>query len=60
MRGEDRPPRGLAYRRADCLSDSDEYAGGTLSAVEFARCVLARNRQHLKDLATFQDAISPH
>jgi uncharacterized protein YecT (DUF1311 family) len=43
----------LSYRRATCNSRSDEYAGGTLAVVIFARCEAAINKVHLADLKAF-------
>jgi uncharacterized protein YecT (DUF1311 family) len=43
----------LAYRRADCLSVSDVFEGGSQAPVTFARCAATRNVQRIKDLRTF-------
>lgn len=43
----------LAYRRADCLSRSDRFEGGSEAPVVFARCVASLNGQRIKDLRTF-------
>jgi uncharacterized protein YecT (DUF1311 family) len=47
----------LNYRRADCLSASDAFQGGTLSGVVFADCFVARNKQRAKDLKTFEHSL---
>ncbi len=44
----------LAYRRADCLSVSDQYAHGTLAGVVAADCTAARSRRRLDDLRVFE------
>jgi uncharacterized protein YecT (DUF1311 family) len=41
----------LRYRQQNCEADSSKFAGGTLAGVEFAGCVIARNKTHLLDLA---------
>jgi len=41
----------LRYRRLSCDADSSKFAGGTLAGVEFAGCVIARNKTHAQDLA---------
>ena len=46
----------LRYRHSDCLSNSDVYQGGTLAGVVFARCVVARNEQRIKNLTTFKNS----
>ena len=46
----------LNYRHSDCLSRSDVYQGGTLAGVVFADCVVARNKQRIKDLTTFENS----
>lgn len=43
----------LGYRRADCLSRSDTFEGGSEAPVAFARCVASLNGQRIKDLRTF-------
>jgi uncharacterized protein YecT (DUF1311 family) len=40
----------LNYRKADCLSVSDQFQGGTEAAVVDAQCVASRNGQRIKDL----------
>lgn len=40
----------LAYRRADCLSMSEQFEGGTLAAVLDARCTAAQSAQRLREL----------
>jgi uncharacterized protein YecT (DUF1311 family) len=44
----------LAYRRADCASVSDKYAGGTLAGVLDADCTADRSEQRLKDVRAQQ------
>jgi uncharacterized protein YecT (DUF1311 family) len=41
----------LVYRDARCRSVSDVYRGGTAEPVLYADCVVARNRDHLRELA---------
>jgi uncharacterized protein YecT (DUF1311 family) len=43
----------LGYRRADCLSMSDLFEGGTEGGALDAQCVASRNTQRLKDLRSF-------
>jgi uncharacterized protein YecT (DUF1311 family) len=50
----------LAYRRADCLSVSDVFEGGTQAPVLYAQCEAARNAHRLKDLRTFKRDLTPH
>jgi uncharacterized protein YecT (DUF1311 family) len=40
----------LAYRRADCMSMSDRYEGGTLAGLVASSCTADRSAQRLKDL----------
>lgn len=49
----------LAYRRADCLSVSDIFEGGTQAAVLDAQCSVGRNEQRIKDLRTFRSGLTP-
>ena len=44
----------LGYRKADCLSMSDLFEGGTESPVVDAQCVASRNNQRIKDLRAFK------
>ena len=44
------------YRHSDCLSTSDVYQGGTLAGVVFADCFVARNKQRIQDLKTFENS----
>lgn len=48
----------LSYRKADCLSASDLFQGGTEAAVLDAQCVASRNVQRVKDLRAFHQALS--
>ncbi len=48
----------LAYRRADCLSVSDEFEGGSESPVLDAQCQASRNRVRIKDLSAFLKALT--
>jgi uncharacterized protein YecT (DUF1311 family) len=50
----------LRYRRLSCEADSSKYAGGTLSAVEFAGCVVGRNKTHAQDLAATLRVLRTH
>ena len=44
----------LAYRRADCTSESDRYEGGTLAGLVAASCTADRSAQRLRDLISFE------
>jgi uncharacterized protein YecT (DUF1311 family) len=48
----------LGYRKADCLSMSDIFEGGTEAAVVDAQCVAGRDVQRVKDLRSFHQALS--
>jgi uncharacterized protein YecT (DUF1311 family) len=50
----------IAYRRADCLSVSNEFQGGTESGVVFAQCEVARNRVRLHDLRALEKDLQRH
>lgn len=50
----------LRYRRLSCDADSSKFAGGTLAAVEFGGCVVARNRAHLQDLGGTLRVLKSH
>ena len=39
------------YRKTTCASNSDVYQGGSLAPVEFARCEVHLNQQHLSNLS---------
>ncbi|HEY5103875.1 MAG TPA: lysozyme inhibitor LprI family protein [Acidimicrobiales bacterium] len=41
----------LTYRETTCASNSNVYAGGSLAPVEFARCEVRLNQQHLSNLS---------
>jgi uncharacterized protein YecT (DUF1311 family) len=43
----------LTYRRADCLSQSDVFEGGSQAPVIDAQCAADRNGQRIKDLQSF-------
>jgi len=43
----------LTYRRADCLSLSDVFEGGSQAPVLDSQCAADRNQQRIKDLRTF-------
>ena len=43
----------LSYRKADCLSLSQLFEGGTATGVLDARCVVSRNTRRVKDLRSF-------
>lgn len=43
----------ITYRRADCLSVSDVFEGGTQAPVLDAQCSASRNAQRITDLRTF-------
>jgi uncharacterized protein YecT (DUF1311 family) len=44
----------LVYRNADCLSESDKYAGGTLAGVLDAQCTEQRTARHLIEIRAFE------
>jgi len=44
----------FAYRRADCLSRSDLFEGGTLASVVDAQCSAERNVERVRQLRTFR------
>lgn len=44
----------LAYRKADCMSVSDRYEGGTLAGLLAAECTADRSAHRLKDLLAFE------
>ena len=48
----------LTYRKADCLSMSDLFEGGTEAGVVDAQCVAARNSQRVKDLRAFHRGLT--
>jgi uncharacterized protein YecT (DUF1311 family) len=48
----------LGFRRADCLSVSDLFQGGTEAAVIDAQCTAERNTERVKDLRTFRNDLS--
>jgi uncharacterized protein YecT (DUF1311 family) len=43
----------VSFRKADCISQSDKYEGGTLSGVVDAQCQADRSTQRVKDLKAF-------
>ena len=49
----------IAYRRADCLSASDVFEGGTEAPVLNAQCSAGHNRQRIKDLRAFLNGLRP-
>jgi len=55
----DRGPRAwIAYRRADCLSLSDEFQGGSAAGIVFARCDIRRDRTRLHDVQQLAKALN--
>jgi uncharacterized protein YecT (DUF1311 family) len=48
----------LGFRRADCISFSDLFQGGTEAAVLDAQCTATRNRERIKDLRIFKRDLS--
>jgi uncharacterized protein YecT (DUF1311 family) len=44
----------LTYRNADCTSESDKYAGGTLAGVLAAHCTAQRTTRHLVEIRAFE------
>jgi uncharacterized protein YecT (DUF1311 family) len=49
----------ISYRHAECLSESDPSAGGTLGPVAFAQCEVRIDQQRLHDLETLVGEASP-
>ena len=49
----------IVYRRADCLSASDVFEGGTEAPVAAAVCSVERNRQRRRDLRAFLKQLRP-
>jgi uncharacterized protein YecT (DUF1311 family) len=47
----------LAYRSASCESIADVYRGGSAQPILFLTCVVERNTQHLKELASFESLL---
>ena len=43
----------MAFRQADCRSQSDVYEGGTQAAVEFGRCALSDDKARSGELHAF-------
>jgi uncharacterized protein YecT (DUF1311 family) len=48
----------LAYRAADCLSQSDEYEGGTEQPIAYALCLAVDDRSRSADLKGFYAALT--
>jgi uncharacterized protein YecT (DUF1311 family) len=48
----------LGYRRADCLSMSDVFQGGSEAPVVAAQCDASRNVTRIKDLRAFHAALT--
>jgi uncharacterized protein YecT (DUF1311 family) len=48
----------IGYRRADCLSMADVFAGGSQSPVVAALCAANRNVRRVQDLRAFRSALS--
>jgi len=48
----------LRYRKADCLSRSDQFRGGTLAALLDAHCTAERSAQRVTQLRTFRTDLS--
>jgi uncharacterized protein YecT (DUF1311 family) len=48
----------IGYRRADCLSMSEVFAGGSQAPVVAALCDASRNVRRVKDLRAFHAALS--
>jgi uncharacterized protein YecT (DUF1311 family) len=49
----------ITYRRADCLSASDLFEGGSGAVVLDALCTVDRNRQRRSDLRAFLKQLKP-
>jgi uncharacterized protein YecT (DUF1311 family) len=50
----------LNYRKADCLSRSDEFRGGTLAGVLDAQCAAERSAERVRQLRSFQSDLRGH
>jgi uncharacterized protein YecT (DUF1311 family) len=48
----------LAYRRADCTSQSDEYEGGTQQPIAYLQCQAQDDRSRSADLKGFYQALT--
>ena len=48
----------LAFRKADCLSQSDLFEGGTEAGVVDADCTAERNSDRVKELSSFLSDLS--
>jgi uncharacterized protein YecT (DUF1311 family) len=44
----------FTYRQAMCTSESDVNAGGSLQPVDFARCLVRLDAQHVSELTTLK------
>jgi uncharacterized protein YecT (DUF1311 family) len=44
----------LAYREKSCISVADVYRGGSAQPVFFSYCVVTRNKDHIKEIASFE------
>jgi uncharacterized protein YecT (DUF1311 family) len=50
----------LNYRKADCLSRSDEFRGGTLAGVLDAECAAERSAERVRQLRSFESDLRGH
>jgi uncharacterized protein YecT (DUF1311 family) len=50
----------LRYRTESCNAEVAIYAGGTLQPVEFASCVVGRNKAHVAELDSMEHALRIH
>jgi uncharacterized protein YecT (DUF1311 family) len=48
----------LAYRGADCTSQSDEYEGGSQQPIAYLQCLAADDRSRSTDLKGFYQALT--
>ena len=48
----------VAFRSADCISESDQYEGGTLAGLVAANCTAARSAERLAELRSFAAALA--
>jgi uncharacterized protein YecT (DUF1311 family) len=44
----------LAYREKSCTSVADVYRGNSAQAVFFSYCVVTHNKEHLKEIVSFE------
>jgi uncharacterized protein YecT (DUF1311 family) len=45
------------YRQGSCSAEASAFTGGSFEPVAFGRCIEAKNRQHLADLAELEGTL---